>query len=139
MTNRINRYNSFNFGLDNEVALLPKIKTFFNDPTIEKTPSSHCPFDFEGQSGLYELKTRRCKLQSYGTTIFPAKKLLFQPDKPKVLLFSFVDGDYYIPYTPEVFSTFERENKQFRHDRGNIDTAQDYIHIPVDKLLQIAV
>lgn len=135
----MNRFTSFNFGIENEVALLPKIQAFFNDETIRKTSSNFCPFDYEGNTGLYELKTRRCKRTSYATTIFPGKKLRFQPNKPKILLFSFVDGDFYIPYTPELFGTFQIENKQFRHDRGNIDTAQEYIHIPVEQLLPIAV
>ena len=133
------RFTSFNFGIENEMALLPKIQQFFNDQTIRKTSDHFCPFDFEGVDTLYELKTRRCKRASYSTTIFPGKKLRFQPNKSKILLFSFIDGDYFINYTPELFETFQTENKQFRHDRGSIDTAQDYIHIPVNLLQPIAV
>jgi hypothetical protein len=129
----------YKFGTDNENILLPKLQTFFNDPTIKKTTYKSCPFDFEGDTGLYELKTRKCNLNRYNTTIFPENKFKFKPERNKVLVFSFLDGDYYLPYDKELFDTFEKENRQFRFDRGNLDHPQPYIHIPVTKLLAIAV
>ena len=132
--------NSFNFGLNNEVKILPIIQQFFNDPTIKKTHYNSCPFDFISDTGiLYELKTRRCNYRKYPDTIFPVKKFNYQPDKNKILLFSFTDGNYYIKYDQLVFDTFKKEFKQYRFDRGNIDKPAEYINIPIDKLIKIEI
>ena len=129
--------NSFNYGLENEKLMLPIIQRFFNDPTIKKTHYNSCPFDYEGSGILYELKTRKCNYRKYPDTIFPVKKFNYQPDKEKVLLFSFIDGNYYIKYDPLVFETFKKENKQYRFDRGNIDRPAEYINIPIEYLTKI--
>ena len=100
------------FGIANEKTMLPIIRQFFNDETIEKTTFVRCPFDYEGSGILYELKTRRCNYRKYPDTIFPMSKFNYQPEKEKVLIFSFTDGNYYIKYNPLVFETFKKENKQ---------------------------
>jgi hypothetical protein len=85
------------------------------------------------------LKTRLCNYRKYPDTIFPTKKFTFQPEKDKVLLFSFTDGNYYIKYDPLVFETFKKETKRYRYDRGNIDKPCEYINIPIDKLTKIEI
>lgn len=134
----MNNSFSFNFGLDNEKRLLPIIRTFFNDDTITQSEWKRCPFDYYSATTLYELKTRTCRHNSYLDTIFPASKLDYKPEMDKVLLFSFLDGNYYIKYDKELFDTFEKETKRFRYDRGNIDSAVCYFHIPITHLIQIA-
>ena len=133
--------NSFNFGIQNENTMLPIIRQFFNDETIKKTSYNSCPFDFISESNniLYELKTRKCNYRKYTDTIFPTKKFNYQPEKEKILLFSFTDGNYYIKYNPLVFETFKKENKQYRFDRGNIDAPAEYINIPIEYLTKIEI
>jgi hypothetical protein len=84
------------------------------------------------------LKTRTCRHDSYLDTIFPTSKLNYKPELDKVLLFSFLDGNYYIKYDKDLFETFTKQNKQYRYDRGNIDKAVEYIQIPITHLIPIA-
>lgn len=126
------------FGLENEKKLLPILQRFFNDDTIKKTPFIRHPFDFVGDNGtLYELKTRTCCYNRYPDTIFPAKKLNYQPDAKKYLIFSFTDDNYFIEYNKEVFETFKKDTKQYRFDRGALDKPAEYINIPIDKLTKM--
>ena len=123
-------------GLKNELTMLPVIQEFFNDPSIFKISGKYAQFDYRGNETLYELKTRLCKKDTYPTTIFPTKKFKFEPSTKKVLLFSFIDGNYYIDFN-EVFDSFKKETKKFRNDRGSEDQAVEYIHIPVEKLIRM--
>jgi len=125
------------FGIQNEITMLPIIREFFNDSTISKTPKTHCPFDYESSDTLYELKTRNNCYNRYPDTIFPCKKFTYLPDKNKILIFSFTDGNYYIKYIPELFETFHREKKQYRFDRGPIDQAAEYVNIPITSLIKM--
>jgi hypothetical protein len=127
----------YNFGIQNETNMLPIIRTFFNDETIEKTRTQHHPFDFESSTCLYELKTRRNKHDRYSDTIFPTSKFLHNPDKPKVLIFSFTNGNYYIRYDKTLFETFKKETKKYRNDRGDRDKPVEYIQIPIEHLVKM--
>jgi len=129
---------SFNFGLENEKILLPILQSYFKDDTIKKTHYNSCPFDYVSENGtLYELKTRKNAYSKYPDTIFPCKKFNYLPEKDKILIFSFTDGNYYIKYIPELFETFHKEKKQYRFDRGNIDKAAEYINIPIYNLIKL--
>ena len=125
------------FGLGNELKILPKIQNYFCDNTIEKINIRNCPFDYQSADCLYELKTRRCNRCQYKTTIFPTSKFKFIPDKKKILLFDFLDGTFFIEYNNILFETFKTETKQFRYDRPGIDKPVEYIHIPSELLLPL--
>jgi hypothetical protein len=124
-------------GIQNEKLMLPIIREYFCDPTIEKTTFIRCPFDYEGSGVLYELKTRTCCYNRYPDTIFPCSKFNYQPEKQKYLIFSFTDGNYQIKYDPVLFETFKKDTKQYRFDRGTLDKPAEYINIPIDKLTKM--
>jgi predicted restriction endonuclease len=118
--------------------MLPIIRDFFNDETIEKTKLQHHPFDYESSTCLYELKTRKCTYNRYSDTIFPTSKFNHQPEKDKVLIFSFTDNNYYIRYDKALFDTFHKEVRKYRYDRGDVDKPVEYINIPIEHLVLIS-
>lgn len=127
----------YNFGIENETRMMPILRNYFQDITIEKTTNKHHPFDFESESTLYELKTRRVCHNRYPDTIFPTSKFKYNAEKPKVLIFSFTDGNYYIRYDKELFQTFRTETKKYRNDRGDIDKPVEYVQIPITNLIKM--
>lgn len=121
------------FGLENELSVLEIIKQQFNDPTICKADSEYSIYDFESDSGLrFELKTRRCSVDTYPDTMIGMNKLI---GTDLILLFKFNDGLFYVKYEKEVFDTF-RVSKAGRYDRGKPEV-KDYIFIPKERLTRI--
>jgi hypothetical protein len=128
--NEMNRLD-IEFGLENELTVLEIIKQHFNDPTIRKVEDEYSIYDFESQEFRFELKTRRCSVNTYPTTMIGTNKLI-----PNViLLFKFKDGLFYVKYEKEVFDTF-RVSKAGRYDRG-CPEIKDYIFIPIERLNRI--
>ena len=55
----------------------------------------------------YEIKARRCAMNSYPTTIIPCSKIAKKQEKDNLIfVFLFADGLYYIKYDRKVFETF---------------------------------
>jgi hypothetical protein len=118
----------YDFGIQNENSILPIIEKHFND-NIKKTKGKYNRFDFEGDSYMYELKSRTNTYSKYPTTLITTKKL--NSEKKLILLFKFTDNLYYIEYDELLFKNFERA--QFRRtDRR--DPLAEHIYIPISLL-----
>jgi hypothetical protein len=125
----------YEFGTQKQTELLPKLEAFFKD-SLTPTTGRFDPYDYEGATASYELKSRNNASTAYPTTCIGQDKV--NPDHPKkqVYLFHFTDGTYYIPYDKDLFSTFEV--KPFLRWRDAWKTkAKDYLYIPVEKLIPI--
>lgn len=108
------------------------------DDNIKKVENKYNSYDFEGDSFIYELKTRNNELNSYPSTLFPYDKIekAKNQNKKLIILFYFTDGLYYITYNDTKFNKFPQ--KAFRrYDRGSRDILKQYIFIPVDKLKKV--
>lgn len=129
--------NDYSFGKGKEETVLTKIRTFFNEPTIEPLTERYSRYDFcDKQGKKYELKSRRMTKDRFNTTMLPVGKLLSENPEGNIFLFQFTDGLYYIKYEEPVFSTFNIA-PYCRSDREGYDIPQDYIFIPVNLLTQI--
>jgi hypothetical protein len=125
----------YNFGKQKEEELLTIIKTFFNDD-IKQSVKRTEKFDFKGNKDYYELKSRNNDYLKYPTTMIQKSKI-FCDDH--VFLFNFTDGLYYIKYDKDIFSNFLVKPFQ-RWGRPDVkDVKQDYIYIPIEKLIKITV
>lgn len=108
------------------------------DDNIKKVENKYNSYDFEGDSFIYELKTRNNKLNSYPSTLFPYDKIekAKNQNKKLIILFYFTDGLYYITYNDTKFNNFPQ--KAFRrYDRGSRDILKQYIFIPIEKLKKV--
>ena len=107
-----------------------------NHELYEKYGNVFAPFDYEGTTTSYELKSRRNKYNDYSTTYLPGDKVKPNHPKKQTFLFHFTDGTYYIHYDKELFETFD--NNPFRRYREGVrDVKKPYLNIPIEKLVKI--
>jgi hypothetical protein len=123
-------------GLSAEKQLLKTIRSNFGED-LEPT-GQYDRFDYENDTTLVELKTRRCLSTTYPDTMIPYSKVKFLREKAihkkAIFVFNFQDGVYY--------HEFNRDNnykvKQGgRRDRGRPEF-QQYCFIPKEELLLIS-
>lgn len=127
-------HEDYLMGKSKETELFDKVKQFFNDPDMKKTEGRYAKSDFHSDKYIYELKARTNKYLDYPTTLLPAKKIF---SNNHIFLFNYIDGLYYIMYDEELFNTFEKKPFRRRPRTGFCDSVQEYIYIPIDKLLKI--
>jgi len=120
-----------NFGSRQEDIILKKIQEKVN-PDFVKTPQHH-PYDYTDGETYIELKSRRCKHNSYPDTMIGYNKLKYainRPDKEFIFLFNFQDGIYKHKFNPKKNYKIKDGG---RCDRGKIETAK-YAYIPLCEL-----
>ena len=121
-----------NFGLQQEDKLLPLIVSKYGDD-IFKTDKM-CRWDYESDTILIELKSRRVKKNTYPTTMIGKTKvdLMLNNGKRVIAIFKFLDGTFEIEITKEITGKFDiREGG--RCDRGRPELNQ-YYYIPIELL-----
>jgi hypothetical protein len=126
------------YGLARENAVMLKLRTHFNDETIKNTKDIHndeyCGWDYESLEGLkMEVKSRRCCLRQYPTTIIPIHKA---QETGTIFCFNFTDGLYYIVYDPAVFSAFGQRYVSVNRE-GRRDLPTLHWEIPIELLIRI--
>jgi hypothetical protein len=123
----------YNFGREQEIVLLPRLNEFFKDDIKPTTDKFH-KYDYEGNKYVYEMKSRKCKMEQYPTTLLPADKVI--KTKKQIFLFNFTDGLYYIEYDEDVWKDIKVAS--FRRFRiGVNDLEKPYYHIPTTLLKKI--
>ena len=133
--------NDLTFGLTNENYVIEKLNRHFKDENIKSSKElglgKYCCYDAESDNTLYEIKSRRCKYETFSTTLLPAHKIKNRK-KRLIFVFHFTDGLYYIEYKKELFDTFE--TKMVKIFRGGInDKATLHYYIPIAHLLKIYI
>jgi hypothetical protein len=124
----------YQIGLIRENEIEIYLKTYFNQSYINKL-NRYDKFDYEGDSQIYEIKSRNCSYSKYPTTMVSYSKILYgkKQSKTPIFIFSFTDGDYYYKYNNN--EEFEIRNSG-RMDRGRNEISL-YYFIPIDKLIKI--
>ena len=126
--------NDYNVGLQYEVQILPFLQVYFNDKTIVQLDRFNV-FDFKGENKYLELKTRKCSVKTYPTTMIGVNKV----ERAKSLnenvyfIFQFTDGVYCWKYDKNIQLT-KREGG--RTDRGYNEIKQ-YFFISTQLLTKI--
>jgi len=123
-------------GLSAEDSLLETIRRHFGDD-LEKT-GMYDRFDYESDTTLVELKTRRCLSTTYPDTMIPYSKVFhlrtIAKDKRAIFVFNFQDGVFY--------HEFNRENNYKVKQGGRCDRGrpefQKYCYIPKEELLKLS-
>jgi len=122
------------FGKEQENKAEEYIQTYFKQTTLKKL-SKFNKFDFEGDTALFEVKTRRNNYNKYPTTMIGYNKILAckKCEKDVYFIFQYLDGNYYYKYS--IDESFEIK-KAGRFDRGRPETDY-YYYIPIEKLIKI--
>ena len=120
------------FGFKQEDKLFPKICNKFGDDLIKT--DQMCRWDYESNTVLIELKSRRNKKNTYPTTMIGKQKvdLMMESGKRVISMFKFTDGLYYIEVTKDNICKFLTQVGG-RSDRG-VDEVNIYYYIPVEML-----
>lgn len=133
------------FGGANERDSLPRLRDHFATPSLEKTPHTYDLTDFVTPDGsLYvELKSRRIASGAYPTAIVGANKVREMKRRTAegakcYFAFCYTDGLFVIPYSDDVFDTFERNESYWRGRRDDCRShSQSIVYIPIASLTKV--
>jgi len=123
------------FGLKSEATLLLGIKNTFGEG-YEKIQNTYHSYDFQDGDNYIELKTRRCKHNTYPTTMIGYNKVKYAQDRPTCnfkFLFKFEDGLYQHDFQHD--KTYNIMDGG-RWDRGRQETSK-YAYIPINELQKV--
>ena len=127
-----------NFGLESEKEKVEIIKEKFGQG-LKKVKDNYFVFDFACENCYVELKTRKCELNKYPSTMIGMNKIDYasHTNRPVYFVFAFTDGMYYWKYNKEDFENGNVIiNKGGRCDRG-INEIKDYAYIKNDILIDL--
>ena len=124
------------YGIASEGQVIDILSKHYRE-IIQKVHNRYSPYDAVSKTSKYEIKTRRCSVTEYPTTIVPTSKVKYLTSK-LIFVFQFTDGLYSIVYDRELFDTFETMTIQLSRDGINDQPTEHYC-IPVSQLLQIGI
>ena len=128
------------FGLLSEEAHKPALEGHLKTK-LERSTARFCPFDYQNEDWIVELKTRTNKRNAFKTTILPQKKLdkLLNDKRRKFLAFCFTDGLFGVEVTDDILCKLEQNKSGGRFDRG-VTEWQDhgYCHVAVGLLKRLS-
>jgi hypothetical protein len=133
------------YGTEREEPVIMKLRQYFNDNGIYKTEPKFCQYDalsYENPKTAYEIKSRRCKKDTYPTTLIPVSKCFNMSGYDIVFVFNFEDKLFYIKFDYEKFTDYE---KQFglktvcRERAGGMIAPVINYQIPVADLIEIVL
>jgi len=121
----------YTYGIDKEQSLIKELSKEFGD--LKKQSNKYSLFDFYNNDCFVELKSRRCRHNTYPTTMVGNNKLNYAKKNPKVkyiFAFNFEDGLYYhvIDITKEYI---------IREGGGFGRAIKPYVYIPIEELTKI--
>jgi len=126
----------YEYGKQKEEDIYPTLKEFFNSPALERTTDKYCKYDFEDRDAIYEVKSRKCKKNTYATTLLTRNKILTAEKRDQYFIFNFTDEICYIKYDPTLFDTFKCEP----YSRINeLSDMTDYLYIPLENLTTLKI
>ena len=121
------------FGFQMEKDIFETLKSFLKCDLKQK--KRYDIFDYESETHLVELKTRRCNSTTYKDTMMPMNKINYckTTEKDVYFFFQFNDGLFYWKYSNDDLEKL-RFDKGGRVDRSRIEIKQ-YCFIPYDLLV----
>ena len=100
------KYSDLVFGKLKEIEIKQILEQYFN--TTLQTSSKYNLIDFQNEDLYIELKSRRNTYSKFDTTIIGKNKIDYAKslNKKVIFVFNFIDGLYYIEYSP-LFDSFD--------------------------------
>lgn len=123
------------FGKRQEKKLFLQIKENFGKDLKQDT-DQFALFDFNNENTFIELKSRRCKHDTYHDTMIGMNKVYKakeNPDNDYIFCFNFTDGLYYFKHHPNYKYTIRFAG---RNDRSR-DERKTYAFIPKEDLIKV--
>lgn len=125
-----------NYGLGQELIVIDELKKYY--PSVKKTTYKYCLYDYESNSSIFELKSRRILKDTYRDILINTTKIecLLHHDKKGYVLFNLYDGLYKFKVTDKSLKDC-RFGQGGRTDRG-CDERNDVCFVPTRLLKKIA-
>lgn len=127
------------YGLTSEEKIKIELEDYFHHKLFKLSKYNKFDFISEDKKLLIELKTRRCTLNTYPTTMIPHQKIEYGlkllKEKEIYLFFKFEDGLFYYQLNENIYDEVVI-TKGGRKDRGRYEYNQ-YVFIPVNLLKKI--
>ena len=122
------KQNDINYGLQKEIIVLDVLKKYY--PSVKKTTYQYCIYDFESNSSIFELKSRRILKDTYKDILINTTKIecLLHHKKKGYVLFKLYDGLYKFRVTDKSLKEC-RFSEGGRTDRGSCEI-NDCVFIP---------
>lgn len=127
----VNFEADFEFGEAQETKIKIKLETKWGQLIQTGRWEKH---DFINKKFNIEVKSRKCKYNTYPTTLLTCNKIVEEENKKLYFVFNFTDGIYYIRYRKPLFDTFEK--KLFSRINQEYDM-KEYYYIPIEYLKKI--
>ena len=130
-------YKDLEFGIIKENEIMPILKEFFKDTSIQKL-NKYDVFDFKGNDKYIELKSRHNNLNKYPTTMIGYNKIKEASilNEDVYFIFSFDDYLCYWKYDKNINLEVKRSG---RFDRVKTGELNDYAYIPINLLTKIII
>ena len=130
------KYTDLVFGKLKENEIKEILEQYFN--TTLQTTSKYNLIDFQNEDLYIELKSRRNTYSKFDTTIIGSNKIDYAKslNKKVIFVFNFIDGLYYIEYSP-LFDSFDLCEQYILRD--NKKELKTNYHIPINLLKRINV
>jgi hypothetical protein len=128
------------FGNKAEIEVIKLLRVHFGENIIKNT-YRFATYDAKCKetNTFYEIKARRCAMNSYPTTIIPCSKIAKKEEKDNLIfVFIFTDGLYYIKYDQDLINTFETKNISY-HRSGCATKPVLHYCIPCELLSRIVI
>jgi len=124
-----------NYGLEKEIIVLDILKKHY--PSVQKTKDKYCLYDFESNSSIFELKSRRILKDTFKDILINTTKIkcLLNNEKKGYVLFNLYDGLYKFRVTDKSLLDCEFRSGG-RTDRGSYEI-NDCCFIPTRLLRKI--
>tara|TARA_B110000908_G_C9899972_1_gene290602 strand:- start:19 stop:444 length:426 start_codon:yes stop_codon:yes gene_type:complete len=127
------------YGNRAEIEVIKALRVHFGENIIKNT-FRFATYDANCKetNTNYEIKARRCKVDSYPTTIIPYSKIVKKQEKDKLIfVFLFTDGLYYIKYDRKVFEPFGMDEITY-YRQGIEPKPVKHTCIPIELLVKIS-
>lgn len=120
------------FGIQEQKNIFDTIKEYFQSQTFRETTEKYSKYDFEDDTHIFELKSRKCKKNTYPTTLLTCNKII-KSSKEQIFIFNFTDEICYLKYDEKIFNTFDKKPYSRKYFETETDMLE-YYFIPLENL-----
>ena len=99
------RQSDYEWGVQQEDKVFPYVQQHFGGSVIRAT-NKKSRFDCSDTGSIYEIKSRKCNLNTYSTTVITTDKAV-EIGKDIYFIFNFYDSVAYIKYNAEKFREYQ--------------------------------
>jgi len=123
--------NDYIWGLEQQQKIIKILNYCFGTKLIQYE-GQYSKHDYYDDNTTYELKSRRCKLTNYPTTLLTANKITSNKKTNLVFIFNFIDKIAVIKYNKKKFDKYE---KQMFSRINEVYDEKEYYLIPIEDLI----